>query len=351
MIPILIADVKSHNVGGKSPGHYFRLAQNYVDMFEELADVRVVGGPVYKNRFDNALLLSNDTVDENGFVKKKLGVLKNCFELFNRAGNQYIVVQSNAVATVYIALLLSHQKNNIFMIQYNQFSINSPLKKLIYKLAKNKIAGMLCPTEAIGKAYGIPYHVISDYCVTKKEMEKLPKEPEQKKYDFGMVGLITRDKGIIEAAKKLAGTSAKVIIAGRADTPEIERELKQLAADSPNIQLELGYISDENYDKYIRQSRYCVLNYSDAYSAHSSGVVFDVLYRGTPVVGRMCETLRFIKDEGLGIVYDEIDNCDFEAILQSDKDSEYLNNLRGYLEKQLAVPEGLIKFMEKNRKF
>lgn len=50
---ILLADVKSCNVNGSSPGHYFALAQNYLDMWEALLPVEIMGGPVYQGRFSN----------------------------------------------------------------------------------------------------------------------------------------------------------------------------------------------------------------------------------------------------------------------------------------------------------
>lgn len=43
------------------------------------------------------------------------------------------------------------------MIQYNTMSLDSTVKRFIYKTAKNKIKGMICPDDLIGSEYQIPY--------------------------------------------------------------------------------------------------------------------------------------------------------------------------------------------------
>ena len=53
---LIIADVKSTNVNGKSSGHYFSLAQNYIDLYESEFEVKVAGGPVYQTAFDEVRL-------------------------------------------------------------------------------------------------------------------------------------------------------------------------------------------------------------------------------------------------------------------------------------------------------
>lgn len=347
---ILIADIKSNNIEGKSPGHYFTVAQNYVDMFSEKCESVIVGGPIYK-KFQNSLLLKYDTDPNDNALKQKRKILANSFELFALADKDIVVIQSNALVTLYVALLFSGKENNLFLIQYNCLSINSFFKRLLFKQIKKKICGILCPTDDIGRAYGLPYCVVPDYCVTKKDIEHCNESAIDKKYDFGMVGLITHDKGIIEAAKQLAGKDVSVIIAGRADTPEIEKELLSIVSSCNNVALDLGYISDEKYDEYIRKSRFCILNYTDAYSSHSSGVVYDVLYRATPIIGRMCETLRFISENQLGYIYDSIEQFDFESILNEENEIKLRNNIIMYLDKQLAVSDKIYGFLQDKCKY
>ncbi|AZV55532.1 hypothetical protein [Clostridium sp. AWRP] len=343
---LIIADVRSLNRNGKSTGHYFTLAENYLNMFIGKCKIEIAGGPIYKTKFDGFMQLKYDTYVNENIIKTKYKVIHNCFELFHKAQNDIIILQCNAVATVFFALMLYYKPLNIYMIQYNTFSIDSTLKRFIYRVIKNKLKGILCPNDEIGRAYGVPYCVVPDYCVTQKEYSCLPKELTGKKYDYGIVGIITRDKGTVEVAKKLVNSDCSAIIAGRPVDNDIKQELLNVCSKSSNITLVLGYISDEDYDKYIRQSKYCILNYSDAYSKHSSGVVFDTIYRGTPVVGRKCRSLDFIEDNGLGIVYEDIDSCDFKEIVNRNADEAYLNNIREFMRRQLAASGEILDFVK-----
>jgi len=192
---------------------------------------------------------------------------------------------------------------------------------------------------------------VPDYCVTKDVIKKLPERVDGKKYDFSMVGLFTEDKGTVEAVSKLAGTNVKVLVAGRPDTQDIEDRLKEVCASCENVQLELGYVSEERYDSIIRCSHYCVLNYTDAYSTHSSGVVFDILYRGTPIVGRICESLRFVAENNLGFVYNSIGEVDFSRLLDASKEEGYLSHIRAYLENETFVAKKIYGFLNGNSKY
>lgn len=93
------------------------------------------------------------------------------------------------------------------------------------------------------------------------------------KYDFGILGIITEDKGVVEVAEQLAQTDYSVLIAGRSANETIREKLISICKGKENISLILEYVNDEDYDRYLRQIKYCILNYSDAYSKHSSGVI------------------------------------------------------------------------------
>ena len=347
---ILLADVKSCNVNGSSPGHYFALAQNYLDMWEALLPVEIMGGPVYQGRFSNVFPLPCDELAEANFFKRKLSVMRNCFAALSAAGENILVFQSNAIATIYICLLFYQKKRNIFMIQYNQNSIDSAFKRLIYRAVKRKICGVLCPKQEIGEAYGLPYFVMPDYCVTPATLNALEMPDIPKKYDYAMVGLIVEDKGVTEIAQLLANTDVSVLIAGRPATQELRRELEKICAGCSNIELILRYTSDEEYDRFIRSARYCILNYSDAYSSHSSGVVFDVLYRGVPIVGRSCESLDFVRDNALGYIYQNAADFDFQSLIRRDETEYFRHSIVAYLRSQMDVPKALAAFLEENRR-
>lgn len=53
---LIVADVRSTSTDGIAAGHYFTVAQNYLDLFGAEMDVRIAGGPVYGDRFGNKLI-------------------------------------------------------------------------------------------------------------------------------------------------------------------------------------------------------------------------------------------------------------------------------------------------------
>ena len=42
---LIVADVRSTSTDGIAAGHYFTVAQNYLDLFGAEMDVRIAGGP------------------------------------------------------------------------------------------------------------------------------------------------------------------------------------------------------------------------------------------------------------------------------------------------------------------
>lgn len=343
---IIIADVRSFNVEGKAVGHYFTVASNYVDMFSDRCNVLVAGGPLYEKKFSNILRLDYDTSDVVAMLVNKKRVLSNIRQLFKVGNESTVVLQCSAVATVYLGIVLFKPKNcRLYMIQYNTLGLDSIVKKFLYTLAKRKISGTICPQKEIGKAYGRPYCIVPDYIYTSKsEARKIPYA--QKEYDFGMVGIIARDKGIIEAAQKLRNTKYRVLIAGFPQTPEIEQELREVCKNASNIELNLNYLSESEYQNSIYKSRYCILNYSGAYSEHSSGVVFDILFSGVPVIGRKCKSLDFISTNRLGYIFDDIEEWDPELVMSKEFYLTYQENINQYYKQHEIFKENLAAFLD-----
>lgn len=343
---VIIADAKSFSRNGKSTGHYFTVADNYLEIFYDKCKVIVAGGPLYKERYKELIELPYDTTPQCFGLVNKARVVMNLFSLFKQLKEEdVLVLQSNAVATTFFALAFYRGENPIYMIQYNQMGLNSGVKKWLFSLAKKKINGIICPDAEIGAAYCDNYCVVPDYIMTEKQFAKLNESGLPKKYDFGMLGIITEDKGIIEAAKQLGQTDYSVLIAGRPANEAIREKLLSICKEKKNISLILEYVSDDDYDRYIRQIRYCILNYSDAYSEHSSGVIFDTLYRGTPVIGRRCKFLQVVEENKIGYLYDDISKCDFEQLLSEGQVHEYQDNLRKYLKQQVQVGNKLNQFL------
>lgn len=343
---VVIADVRSINRNGNVTGHYFTLAKNYIDVLEDEFEVVVAGGPIYKERFKKYLALPFDTDLSASAILNKLKVIANCLVLFCKTKDCKIILQSNAVATTFFSMIISPFKRELYMIQYNTMALDSGIKRMLHKLAKDKIIGVLCPSEEIGRQYTSRYLVIPDYIITEHQVATLAETKDcEKRYDIGIVGIVTPDKGIVQAARCLAKKKYKVLIAGRPVTLEIKKELEEICGNNQNIELRLEYISDDLYDEAIRSSRYCMLNYTDAYSEHSSGVIFDALYRGIPIIGRRCRFLQVVEDQKLGYLYDDIETCDFELLFNTDVNSEYQRNIKEYLIQQLTIKEKLCSFL------
>lgn len=343
---LYIADIKSRNINGTSQGHYFSIAENYCDIFKDSCNVFVTGGPVYSKKFRNIFKLRYDTFESSSTLKNKLKIIRNMFDLFyGKRKNDIIVIQSSASATALLGIVLFKSRRcKTYMIQYNTELVSSYIKRLLYTLAKAKIDGIICPSKKIGEIYGLPYCVVPDYIyIGTKAVNNI--SFENKKYDFSVLGLVCRDKGGIDVAKKFKETNYKILIAGKPENDEIKNEMQNICKDSPNITLKLDYLSEKEYDQSIKESKYCILNYSGAYSEHSSGVVFDILFKSIPIIGRQCKYLNFIKEYNLGILFDDITNFNPNSTMDSHKYQQYLCNISSYREKHKEYISHLKEFL------
>lgn len=323
---IYISDILSRMNNGKSTGHFFSVARNYQEIFGE--SVIVVGGPIYSSGFSKKKLL---LLPYNASGKNRIKIFINAIKLFKYAKGNIIVMQQCAVITTFLCIaLFYHKTSKLFLIQYSNEGFRLSLGKFLFRFAKNKIDGIICPNKDVGEQFsGLPYCVVPDYIYT-GETEKQDKPYEERKYDFCIVGRIAPEKGVIEAALALSKTSYSVLIAGKAQDSDLEKALLDIASCSPNITLYLGYVSDEDYYAYIRDSKFAILNYSNAYSERSSGVVFDTLFNGTPVLGRMCKSLKFIEEKGLGYVFDDISSFDFSKVISPIQYEIIISEIRKY---------------------
>lgn len=346
---LIIADVKSNSINGKSVGHYFSIAQNYLELYRKVIPIYVAGGPIFKQRFANVDIfpLPFDSIVGKCSLINKWNSLKNCRYLFKHTNRDDVVVlqHSGAVTTFLGIALFAPQKRNIYVIQYDTDALSSLVKKIIFRMARNKIKGILCPNETIGKAYDIDYCCITDYIYPSFDKQLKYSLLQDKVYDFSIVGSISPDKGTVEAAAFFSNTNYKVLIAGKANEAE-SAELKKIAQSSPNIELHLGYVSDDDYKKYISSAKYCLLNYRGVYADRSSGVVLDILFSGIPVVGRKCNALSFIHAENVGVLYDDISKFNFPSIFNESTYKKLQMGLSRYLVKQKEYREKVIKFLD-----
>lgn len=344
---LIIADVKSYNNNGKNPGHYFAVAQNYLDLYSDYCKVEVAGGPIFETYFNkkNILLLPYDFISGMNWLKNKFRVLMNCRYLFKHVtADDIIIMQHSGASTTLLGIaIFSTKKNNINLIQYDTDALSSLPKRIIFKLAKHNIKSILCPNKYIADAYGLPSCIVTDYIYPKSEYENSISF-EKKKYDISIVGSICSDKGVIEAARALAKTNYRVIIAGKADK-QLSDELHKICDRSENIELNIGFINNEDYYEYIRNARFCVLNYHGVYEDRSSGVVLDILFNGTPIIGHKCKALDFVLKSNVGYLFDNIDNVTFDDIINKDRYEDYQKGIKKYLDSQKKYKQSVISFL------
>ena len=331
---LVIADIKSPVTDGKCVGHFLAVANNYNDVFGEIADTWIAGGPVYASISQGKWirLPYNLYMEHESKLVNKIKYFINAYTLFKQCHDDVLVIQQGADATFFFAcaLLLNPRKNNsIYLIQYSTASLQGVLKRCLYKLATRKIDGIICPNDAVGREFGKPYCVVNDYLPKLTPVVDVPYADKQ--YDICILGRIEEEKGVVEVVSSLAKTKYRVIVAGTSSSETIKNALRKICQDASNITLRLEYVTNDEYNEYLSQSRFCVLNYSDEYSRRSSGVVFDMLYHHVPVIGKQCSALQIVADKELGCLYSDWEQCQLSEIITENKYNCYMSHIKQYI--------------------
>lgn len=349
MSRIIIADICSICVNNQSTGHCFAVAQNYLDIFKGSEEVQVAGGPIYSERFaSNYMRLPyNHRVGESKLAEK-WHELMNSRALFRQVRREDILImQSIAVITAFIGILLFlHKPCRLFFIQYNTESINSPFKRLLWRMVSPQVHGIIATFPSVAQAYGKPYIIVPDYIYAIIQQVSFPTY-ENRKYDICMVGNIYRDKGTVEALQSLVCKGLKIIVAGKVGEADLEPEVRATANRDENIELHIGYVSDEQYHTILSNSKYCLLNYRGRYNEHSSGVVYDALFHGTPVLSTDTASTQMIKEYELGMSFDNVNNLVIEKLSDVSLYDSFQSNISCYLQQQSQIIEQLSRFLHR----
>lgn len=343
---LFISDIRSHTVNNIISGHFVAVAHMYRELFEGVCKVIIAGGPIYNRYFKLEELCKLPYNVCGTSPKDKWHSFLNARRLFQEATGQIIVMQQGTDVTSHLAIsLFYHGKSQLYIIRYNTSCINSLIKRVIYALCCRKIDGVICPNDEVGQAFGRPYCVVPDYLyIEKAQVHQLTYE--SKKYDFCMVGRMCREKGMLEAAQHLRNKNCSVLIAGRPEDKQMAQQMAEICHNTKNITLILDYISDEDYTRYLNESRYCILNYTGEYSIRSSGVVFDTLFAGVPVIGRRCKALQFIEEKGLGLIVENISSFEIDIVQNADFHSKCLINIEEYRKTHQQYIKKLSHFLE-----
>ena len=344
---IFVADVRSHNSNGKRTGHFVYLAEMYKKIFNDSCDVLIAGGPVYLNHFTNKELCLLPYDVSGTSIIDKWHTMLNAIVLFKRAKGEIIVMQQASVITYFVAIALFYRKTSkLFMIQYSNEGVRTFFRRCLYGLIKKKIDGTICPNNIVGKIYGIPYLAIPDYIYIESNVESKKSICKDKIFDFCVLGRISPEKEVVEVVNHLKNKGFKIIIAGLPQTKLLEEELKLACRGDNNILLKLDYLDDETYQHYISISKFSILNYHAEYSLRSSGVVFDMIFNNTPVVGRKCTALQLIKEYELGYLYEDLSDFCPNEFLKESKYDKYIQNIYKYKEKHKLYVQQLKSFIK-----
>ena len=348
MSKIIVADICSLTVDNQSTGHYFAVAQNYLDMFGDLEQVKVAGGPIYEQKFrDKVLRLPYKHVAGESKLQEKWHELMNCRALCRQMERgDILIMQSVALVTAFVGIILfMHKSCRLFFIQYNTESINTLLKKILWKIASHKVNGIIATFSDVAKEYGKPYIVVPDYVYARNQHQSYLKFSERK-YDVCMLGHIYHDKGVLEALEYLMGKGLRIIVAGKIGEPDIEPKIRSLALQDSNIQLRIGYLQEREYQTLMASSKYCMLNYRGRYNEHSSGVVYDALFHCTPVLVTDTKSTEIVRKFGMGVAFGNVVELNIDRLLDERNYAGYQKCIKNYLLEQQKTIMQLLDFLK-----
>ncbi len=331
---LFIADLRSHADKGKTVGHFAFVAKMYRKMFGDFYDVKVAGGPAYRSHFAAEELCELPHNVSNTTIRDRWHVMRNAIKLFEEAKGDIIVLQQSSVQTYFIALALFYRKKSkLYLIQYSDESLKSRFSRFLYRLIRHKVDGVLCSSEGVGKQFGRPYLVTPDY-VYLGEKETPSKEYDERKYDFCVLGRISPEKGVPEVVDRFKDERCRLLIAGNPQTKELGEEIRARCEGRSNIHLDLGFLDAGTYENYLKESRYCILNYGGPYvdSMRSSGVVFDMLFHDIPVIGTRCGALEFVEELEMGKLYEKLSEFRAREVLKKPVFDEFRKHISAYKE-------------------
>lgn len=344
MEKLYVADIRGNVANGRITGHIVPVARYYKALFAGDCNVRIAAGPAILCSFDKSDCLVLPFNINGETLLDKLKTFGNFITLLWKSHRQPIVIQQSSSVTSFIAIAMFHWwTNRIYLIQYNTAGVNSKLKKLLYLLCKYKIKGLICPNENVGKTFGRPFCIVTDYIKTTMPTIKSFNE---RRWDICMVGSITKDKGVLEAAEFLADKKCMVLIAGQINEKQLENRLSEFRDKNSNLECHYEFVSDDDYESYIRNSRYCMLNYGGTYRDRSSGVVLDNIFLGTPVIGKRCNAMDIVEINNVGYVYDNLQNLNIESVITKEKFDVYVKNIVKFYGRQKEYKENLKTFLE-----
>ncbi len=332
MNKIIIADITSLRNGENSFGHFFQVADMYRDIFG-CNNTIVAGGPVYRKKYHlvYALKYDVDLKELEGTISRivcKAKEVINCINVLRRLNKDFIIFQDYSNTSLFLGILLCKTKSKLFLIQYKS-EVEKFYRKFLFSLIRDRISGIIVPNKKVGEKYKVPYLVVPDYIYTH---DKFPEKKEAYEYDYGVFGIIREGKDVVGVAMKFIGSKKKIIIAGSVQSKILLEKLTEISINNKNIIFINKYLSQKEYKFYFNNTRVIILPYTDDYYEDaSSGVVFDILFAGKPVIARRFPVFSFIKEKELGLLYDKLEEINFENLWSREEYSKFQKNIEKYI--------------------
>lgn len=342
---LVIADITSLNKNGQVFGHFDKVARMYKSILKKEFEVVIAGGPIYSTIDLDTIMLKydNDVSLMNTIVQRMIVKLKevlNGILLLKQKNNDIIIFQAYSIKSILIALFFLKDKKDIYLIQYKN-ELNSKITRALYKLVNKKITGIICPNESVGISYNKRYLVVPDYICT----QDIVIETNDKKYDLGMFGIMSEGKDVEDIVNTFKNTNYKIMIAGYFS--DISRYNELVNKKSENIQIINKYLSDTEYNEYIKNSKYVILPYKDYYKSATSGVIFDVLFNYVPVITKAYDTFKIIKDYDIGILYNStLKEIEEKNILDEKLYNNYISNIKKFINENKSQANKVINFLK-----
>lgn len=343
---LIIAHIHSGDNNGVCTGHYMPVAEMYFNLFSSSCPICIAGGQLYSKRFPHYEILNlpySIKLQASSLVTI-LQMFCNARRMFKNTRDQIVVLQDGKPLATYLCVLFFYKECKLYLIKYTA-DINNKLNRIIFNLIKHRIKGIICPNDAIGQAHGLPYCVVPDYIYAGNSISNNWTNYSDRKYDFCCLGRIEPEKGVVEVAEKFKNTKYKLLIAGNPNPQELACKLKTICQDAPNIELRLGYLDDNDYETALNNSKYAILNYQGVYANRSSGVVFDMLFHGVPVIGCNCGALNFVSDNQVGCLYNDLSDFSPCEVMSKELHAEYLNKIEEYCNKHIEFKKKLATFL------
>lgn len=335
MKKLLIIDPLSlHNENGNIIGHSMQLTKNYSQLFSKYFKVKIAGKHEYENQFQKSFVklpfsinFGNSNLIQ-GFIDKFKIAINIIYAL--RQESDYYILYSCSKISLLISLPFLPKKR-LFIIDY-KISSKNPINAFY-----PKIAGFL--TSQPSNSYGlVDSFLMNDYYYNSTFWKS---QIQKKIYDFSCVGNISLGKQIEDVVTKFQNTDYKVLISGIFEDKNRLKTIQELA--SSNITIKDGYLSENEYHNIIKKSRYIILPYNKNYDTHTSGVVYDAIFNGTPIIGTNVTALNIVKEFNLGMCFNTINEIDLN---ETEKKYPYFQtNIEHYLQEDHLRFQKLVDFI------